>query len=184
MQICNQPAAGRPQPKTGRCLHLRAVTCAAALLLVAISLPAATAAQSGFDLRAAITSAQPGATIHVPAGTYAVPIVIDKPLTLSGVETLGFLEATALFAQSVAEIHGIPVENPDRARALVLTLMLGKEGIELVSQLAGQAAGKGVTRDKYWGELVTKTIPRAAVGPLVDRLKTVFMRHFAVRGGD
>jgi hypothetical protein len=128
---------------------------------------------------AAVTTggAAVGATAVVPG------IGTGITLTLSGVETVAFLEATALFAQSVAEVHGVPVENPDRARALVLTLMLGKEGIDLVSQLAGQAAGKGVSRDKYWGELVTKTIPRAAVGPLVDQLKNVFMRHFAVRGG-
>ncbi|MCR2801217.1 MULTISPECIES: hypothetical protein [unclassified Microbacterium] len=118
-----------------------------------------------------------GATAVVPGIGTAVT------LTLSGVETAGFLEATALFAQSMAELHGIPVDNPDRARALVLTLMMGKEGVDLVSQLAGQVAGKGVPRDKYWGELVTKTLPRAAVGPLVDRLKSSFVRQFAAKGG-
>ncbi|MDN3494727.1 hypothetical protein QL996_02195 [Planococcus sp. APC 4015] len=118
-----------------------------------------------------------GATAVVPG------IGTGVTLALSGVETVGFLEATALFAQSVAEVHGIPVADPDRARALVLTLMLGKEGVDLVSQLAGQAAGKGVTRDKYWGEMVTKTLPRAAMGPLVDRLKTAFVHQFAARGG-
>ncbi len=118
-----------------------------------------------------------GATAVVPG------IGTGVTLALSGVETLGFLEATALFAQSVAEVHGIPIDNPDRARALVLALMLGQEGVALVSQLAGQATGKGASRDKYWGELVTKTIPRAAVGPLVDQLKRSFMRSFAVRGG-
>jgi len=128
---------------------------------------------------AAVTTggAAVGATAVVPG------IGTGITLTLSGIETVAFLEATALFAQSVAEVHGIPIDNPDRARALVLTLMLGKEGIDLVAQLAGQAAGKGTTRDRYWGELVTKTIPRAAVGPLVDQLKNSFMRHFAVRGG-
>ena len=118
-----------------------------------------------------------GATAVVPG------IGTGITLALSGVETVGFLEATALFAQSVSEVHGIPVGDPDRARALVLTLMLGKEGIDLVSQLAGQAAGKGVTRDRYWGELITKTLPRAAVGPLVDRLKSSFVRQFAAKGG-
>ena len=118
-----------------------------------------------------------GATAVVPG------IGTGITLALSGVETVGFLEATTLFAQSVAEVHGIPVADPERARALVLTLMLGKEGIDLVAQLAGQAAGKGLTRDRYWGELVTKTLPRAAVGPLVDRLKTTFVRQFAARGG-
>ncbi|GAA3871939.1 hypothetical protein GCM10022381_13760 [Leifsonia kafniensis] len=104
-------------------------------------------------------------------------------LILSGVETAGFLEATALFAQSVSEVHGIAVEDPDRARALVMTMMLGREGSDLVRQLAGQATGKGVGLNAYWGELVATSIPRAIVGPLTDRLKSAFFRQFAARGG-
>ncbi len=128
---------------------------------------------------AAVTTggAAVGATAVVPG------IGTGVTLALSGVETVGFLEATALFAQSVAEVHGVAVNDPDRARALVLTLMLGKEGVDLVSQLAAQAAGRGPGRQTYWGEMVTKTLPRAAVGPLVDRLKTTFARQFAARGG-
>jgi hypothetical protein len=128
---------------------------------------------------AAVTTggAAVGATAVVPG------IGTGVTLALSGVETVAFLEATTLFAQSVAEVHGIPVADPDRARALVLTLMLGKEGVDLVAQLAGQAAGRGPTRSTYWGELITKSLPRAAVGPLVDRLKTTFIRQFAARGG-
>jgi hypothetical protein len=128
---------------------------------------------------AAVTSggAAVGATAVVPG------IGTGVTLALSGVETVAFLEATTLFAQSVAEVHGIPVADPDRARALVLTLMLGKEGIDLVAQLAGQAAGRGPSRSGYWGELITKSLPRAAVGPLVDRLKSTFIRQFAARGG-
>ncbi|KRB35735.1 hypothetical protein [Microbacterium sp. Root180] len=128
---------------------------------------------------AAVTTggAAVGATAVVPG------IGTGVTLALSGVETVAFLEATALFAQSVTEVHGIPVPDPDRARALVLTLMLGKEGVDLVSQLAGQAVGRGPTRDRYWGELVTKTIPRAAMGPIVDQLKTTFIHQFAARGG-
>ena len=118
-----------------------------------------------------------GATAVVPG------IGTGVTLALSGVETVGFLDATALFAQSLAELHGIRVENPDRARALVLTLMLGKEGVDLVAQLGRQLAGKGVSRDRYWGELITKSLPRAAVGPLVDRLKTTFVHQFAAKGG-
>lgn len=128
---------------------------------------------------AAVTTggAAVGATAVIPG------IGTGVTLALSGVETIGFLEATALYAQSLAELHGIPVDNPDRARALVLTLMLGSEGVSLVSQLAGQATGKGVARDKYWGEVITKSLPRAAVGPIADRLKREFIRQFATRGG-
>ncbi|MFB4353522.1 hypothetical protein RAC69_10275 [Microbacterium sp. LS_15] len=128
---------------------------------------------------AAVTAggAAVGATAVVPG------IGTGITLALSGVETVGFVESTALYAQSVAEVHGIPVSNPDRARALVMTLMLGKEGVDLVGQLAGQAVGRGGSRSSYWGELVTKSLPRAAVGPLADRLKSAFIRQFAARGG-
>ncbi|HWS51190.1 MAG TPA: hypothetical protein VN241_09285 [Microbacterium sp.] len=128
---------------------------------------------------AAVTAggAAVGATAVIPG------IGTGVTLALSGVETVGFVESTAMFAQSVAEVHGIAIDNPDRARALVMTLMLGKEGVDLVSQLARQATGKGVARSSYWGELVTKSIPRAAVGPMVDQLKSMFMKQFAARGG-
>ena len=60
-----------------------------------------------------------GATAMVPA------VGTGTALALSGAETVGFLEATALFAQSVTELHGIALEDPERARTLVLALMVG-----------------------------------------------------------
>jgi len=128
---------------------------------------------------AAVTTggAAVGATAVIPG------IGTGVTLALSGIETAGFLEATALFAQSVAEVHGIPIENPDRARALVMTLMLGREGVDLVRQFAGQAGGTGVAREVYWGELITNGLPRALMGPVVDRLRATFIKQFAVKGG-
>ncbi len=128
---------------------------------------------------AAVTTG--GAAVGITA---VVPgIGTGVTLVLSGIETAGFLEATALFAQSLSEVHGIAVDDPDRARALVLTMMLGREGSDLVRQLAGQLNGTGASRGTYWGELITSTLPRTVVGPLVDRLQSVFLRQFAVRGG-
>lgn len=128
---------------------------------------------------AAVTTggAAVGATAVVPGIGTAVT------LALSGAETVGFLETTALFAQSLAEVHGFRVTDPDRARALVLTLMAGKEGVDLVSQFAGQVQGVGPGRDAYWGKLVTTSLPKAMVGPLIDRLKASFIRRFAAQGG-
>ncbi|MGH1522679.1 hypothetical protein ACRAWC_00735 [Leifsonia sp. L25] len=145
--------------------------------------PEATAAELAGILErrylAAVTTggAAVGATAVIPA------IGTGVTLALSGLETAAFLEATALYAQSLSELHGIAVEDPARARALVLTMMLGHEGSDLVRQLAGQVAGTGVTRTAYWGELVTTTLPSMVVGPLVDRLRNAFIRQFAVRGG-
>jgi hypothetical protein len=128
---------------------------------------------------AAVTSggAAVGATAVIPG------VGTGITLALSGVETAGFLEATALFAQSISEVHGITVDDPERARALVMTMMLGHEGSDLVRQLAGQMTGGGVARTAYWGELVTTSLPRAIMGPLTDKLKRTFIRQFAAKGG-
>lgn len=114
----------------------------------------------------------------------AIPVVgVGTSLVLSGVETAGFLEATAIFAQSVTELHGIAVTDPERARTLVMAMMLGNGGKELIQQFAGQAAGSGPTRSAYWGELVTKSIPSTAIKPIADRVQKMFARRFAVGQG-
>ena len=104
---------------------------------------------------------------------------VGVSLALSGVETAGFLEASALFAQSVTEVHGIAVEDPERARTLVMAMMLGTAGSDLVRQLAGQAAGVGPTRGRFWGEMVTKSLPKATLGQIGDRIKRAFVKRFA-----
>jgi hypothetical protein len=117
-----------------------------------------------------------GATAAVPA------IGTGTSLVLSGVETAGFLEASALFAQSVTEVHGIVVDDPDRARALVMTMVLGSAGTDLLRQLAGQAAG-GPARSAFWGETITKSLPRAVIGPIADRIKKTFLKRFTIAQG-
>ncbi len=118
-----------------------------------------------------------GASAAIPAvGTGA-------SLVLSGVETAGFLEASALFAQSVTEVHGIVVEDPDRARALVMAMVLGTAGSDLVKQMAGQVAGTAPARSAFWGEMVTKSLPRTVMGPIVDRVKKTFVKKYAVAQG-
>ncbi|MBK0422117.1 hypothetical protein JD292_08515 [Leucobacter sp. CSA2] len=102
-------------------------------------------------------------------------------LAISGAETVGFVEATALFAHSVTELHGITRVDPDRAQTLVLTLMLGQEGLSLLRQVSGQATG-GPGRNAFWGEFLTSSLPRQAVGPLLDRLRADFVKRLAKVG--
>lgn len=127
----------------------------------------------------AITSggAAVGATAMVPGFGTGITIA------LSGAETVGFLETTALYAQSVAEVHGIALDDPVRARALVMTLMLGKSGTDLVKQFTGQAFQGGPPRNRYWGQLVASNVPQAVMGPIADELKRRFLRHFARNQG-
>ncbi len=126
---------------------------------------------------AAVTAggAAVGASAVVPGvGTAA-------SLALSGVETAGFLEASALFAQSVTEVHGIAVTDPERARTLVMAMMLGTAGADLVRQFAGQASGRGPNRSGFWGEIVTSRLPKAAMGQIAERIKKSFVRRFVAR---
>ncbi len=114
----------------------------------------------------------------------AVPgIGTGTSLVLSGVETAGFLEASALFAQSITEVHGIVVDDPDRARALVMTMVLGTAGSDLVKQLAGQVVGTGTGKSVFWGELITKSLPRTVIGPIADQIKKTFLKKFALAQG-
>ncbi|WP_140393271.1 hypothetical protein [Leucobacter sp. 7(1)] len=117
-----------------------------------------------------------GAAAAVPGiGTVAA-------LGIASAETVGFLEATALYAHSLAELHGVALRDPDRARILVLTLLLGDEGLSLLRQITQQASG-GTSRSSFWGELVSSSMPRQLVGPLVGQLKDLFIRKAARAGG-
>jgi hypothetical protein len=118
-----------------------------------------------------------GATAAIPAvGTVA-------SIALSTAETAGFLEASALFAQSVTEVHGIAVTDPERARTLVMTMILGSAGSDLVEQLASEVVGVGPARSAFWGELVTKNLPKSALGGVARRLRSFFLKKFAANEG-
>jgi hypothetical protein len=127
---------------------------------------------------AAVTTggAAVGASAVIPA------VGVGTSIALTGVETLGFLEASALFSQSIAEIHGIPVTDPERARALVMTMVLGSAGTDLVKQFAAQAAG-GKGRSVYWGEMVTQSMPKAVFAPVADAVQRHFVKRLAVTQG-
>ena len=100
-------------------------------------------------------------------------------LALTGVETAVFLEASALFAQSVTEIHGIAVTDPDRARTIVMAMMLGTSGADLVRNLAAQATGQGVSRTTFWGDVIGRSVPQAFMGQIAERVKRAFLARFA-----
>jgi hypothetical protein len=118
-----------------------------------------------------------GAAAIVPGvGTIAA-------LGISGAETVGFLEASALFAQSVAEVHGIATTDPDRSSTLVMALMLGPAGASIVHQFAGEVTGTGKPRGTYWGEMVTKSLPSTVLKSVTTRVRNSFVKRFAARQG-
>lgn len=113
-----------------------------------------------------------GASAVIPA------VGIGVSLALSGAETAYFLEASALYAQSVTEVHGIAVTDPERARTIVMAMMLGGPGSDLVKQLAGEAIGKGPVRSAFWGDLVAKQLPKASLSGVADLVRKQFVKRF------
>ncbi len=117
-----------------------------------------------------------GATAAIPGlGTTAA-------VGVAAAETAGFLEGTALFAQAVSEIHGLPVKDANRANVLVLGLMLGQDGKKLVERFNKQSGGPEAMLGN-WGSVVTKQLPGPFVDLLFRRLRKTFFRKFAARAG-
>jgi len=80
-----------------------------------------------------------GATAFIPgAGTVVA-------LGAGAAELLLQFELAALFGLAVAEVHGLDIQDRDRARAVILTLMLGPEGRNQIANLAKAAIRKDAT---------------------------------------
>lgn len=93
-------------------------------------------------------------------------------------ETLVFLEATAVFALAVAEVHGIPAEHRERRRALVLAVLVGEEGKHAVTDLLGTGRTSGA-----WISDGAATLPLPAVSQLNNRLLRYFVKRYTLKRG-
>ena len=118
-----------------------------------------------------------GATAVVPGvGTIA-------SLGLSAAATVGFLEATALYATSLAELHGIRLTNPEKASTMVMAIMLGEEGTALLGTLSGQAMGKGASAPQVWGNVLSKSMPVSGFGVVRNKIQKAFLKNLRKRQG-
>lgn len=90
-------------------------------------------------------------------------------------ETVLFLEATAAFVLAVAEVHGIPVEDRERRRTLVLTALVGDEGSGAVKDLLGASRTSGA----WLAE--AELLPLPVVSQLNSRLTQYFVKKYTVR---
>lgn len=93
-----------------------------------------------------------GAGAGVGAAAAAPGVGTAAALVLSGGEALGFMSATALYILSRAEIQGIPVQDVERRRTLVMAVMLGEAGAKSVEQVAERTG-------RHWARVVVKSIP-------------------------
>lgn len=114
-----------------------------------------------------------GATAMVPGiGTIAA-------LGLSSAAVAGYLEGTAIYAQAVAELHGIHPDDEEQNRTMIMALMLGEDGSQLMSQiLANSTRSTGLT--EKWGLMLGKG-PREKKFDAGRAIRTMFVKRFILR---
>lgn len=110
-------------------------------------------------------------------GTAVIPGVgTGAALGLSVGAAIGFLEVTALYAQSVAELHGIPTRTDERGQALVMMVMLGKDGRKILREATNTSGSLGTSS---W--LVSGLSGMSEM--LFNKIKRMFMKSLVVKQG-
>ncbi|GAA4106533.1 hypothetical protein [Enteractinococcus coprophilus] len=117
-------------------------------------------------------------------GVGAVPgIGTAASLGASFGATLGFLELTGLYAQAIAELAGMNTKNSKDSQALVMTILLGEEGRELLKQAADSQPGTrfGTLGPTAWIASGITGITERAFNSLANRFMKTLLRGEALR---
>ncbi|TAM92704.1 MAG: hypothetical protein EPN43_02030 [Jatrophihabitans sp.] len=121
--------------------------------------------------RAAVVAigAASGSAAAVPAiGTAAT-------VATAGAEIAAFVSATGMYVLALAELHRIPVSDPQIRRALVLGTLVGAAG---TPALADVGAGGGA-----WAHVINRPDREGAVAALNNRLGRLLLTRFGTRQG-
>ena len=106
----------------------------------------------------------------------AVPGVGTAAALASGAaEIAAFVSATAMFVLAVAEVHGLPVSDPEVRRALVLAVLLGES--------AEAALTYGAFEAPHWAQVIGRTASRDRVAGVNARLAKIALGRFGRRQG-
>ena len=111
---------------------------------------------------------------HYLAAVMASGAAVGSAAAFPGIGTLAALSAVA-FALAIAEVHGIPVEDRERRRNLVLGVLVGEEGKGAVRDLLGS----GRTSGAWLAE--AELLPLPVVSQLNSRLTTYFVKKYTMK---
>ncbi|MCV7312636.1 EcsC family protein [Mycobacterium paraffinicum] len=99
-------------------------------------------------------------------------------LSAAAAETVTFLEATAFFVLAVAVVYDIPADHRERRRALVLSVLVGDNSKEAVTQLFGPSRTNG-----GWISESVAAVPLSSMSGLNSRLFKSWVKRYALRRG-
>ncbi|MFJ3392484.1 M15 family metallopeptidase domain-containing protein [Leifsonia aquatica] len=146
--------------------------------------------ESQYVASTTVASTAIGASATIPG--VGIPVAIG----LGVADLLFFYETTALFALAMTELRGIPVDDPERAKAVVLGALLGEKRRSRVTELILSAlpAGSTITGARAaagtvlqgatpkWGDLLAQQLPDSALVPVTMVLARKAIAQGAVMG--
>jgi len=92
---------------------------------------------------------------------------------------VGTVTSMSLSALAVAELHGVHVHDPETARSMVMAIMLGEEGSQLMNTVLLQTGKAGGVSNK-WGMLLGNSSSGKMFS--VERtIRNMFIRRFLTR---
>lgn len=93
-------------------------------------------------------------------------------LALSAGEALSSLELSALFALSVAEVHGVRIDEVERRRTIVMGIMLGGSGSATITKVAERTG-------QHWARQIVAKVPAETL----RQINRVLGKHFVTKFG-
>lgn len=138
--------------------------------------PEATPGQVIRNLERMYVSALTGSGAAVGGAAAAPGVGTGISLALSAGEALTSLEMSALFALSIAEVHGVPIDEIERRRTIVMGVMLGGSG---TATIAGVAERTG----QHWGRQVVAKVPVETLRQINKVLGKNFVTKYGTKQG-
>ena len=115
--------------------------------------PDATPAEVISALERMYVSALTGTGAAVGATAAAPAVGTGIALALSAGEAFSSLELSTLFVLSVAEVHGIQLDEIERRRTLVMGILLGQSGSTTIVGKVAERTGQ------HWGRQLVSKVP-------------------------
>ncbi|MET8118227.1 hypothetical protein [Micromonospora sp. NPDC005291] len=134
--------------------------------------PEATPAEVIGNLERMYVSALTGTGAAVGGAAAAPGVGTGVALALSAGEFLSSLELSALFALSIAEIHGVRIDEIERRRTIVMGIMLGGSGSATITKVAERTG-------QHWGRQIVAKVPLQTL----RQINKVLGRHFITKYG-
>ncbi|SDP78299.1 hypothetical protein [Lentzea jiangxiensis] len=138
--------------------------------------PQATPAEVIGTLEKMYVSALTSSGAAVGGAAAAPGVGTGISLALSAGEALSSLELSALYVLSLAEIHGIPLDEVERRRTLVLGILLGESSSKTIGKVAERTG-------QHWARQLVSAVPATTLRQINKVLGKNFITKYGTKQG-